>query len=231
MVSVISVVASVNSGGGKSLARPKSRTLTSSPPAASLVTNKLDGFRSRWTMFSACAAHTASQTCSRQSIAAATGSGPSRSSFSRRSWPTRYSITRYGSPDVKVPASRTRTTWALFTRAAACASRRNRATAGADDVAWLFSTLSATRSLSARWYAAITIPIPPSPTIPSTRYRSATTSPGRITIAAGASAPLRAVRDAVLRSSMADRSSLAPRNARTVSFERKARPGFVSAAP
>src|SRR5438552_2132024 len=83
----------------------------------------------------------------------------------------------YGTPFSIVPTSWTRATCSLLMRAAACASRTNRATTDGDSASVGRRNLSATRSFKCVWRAATTMPIPPTPSTLSTQYFPARISP------------------------------------------------------
>ncbi len=88
-------------------------------------------------------------------------------------------MTRNGVPSPStVPTSLTRATYSLLTRAAMRASRRKRSTASVLRLASGSRNFMATRCASPTCVAATTMPMPPSPMTSSTRYLSATRSPG-----------------------------------------------------
>lgn len=110
------------------LARPKSRTLSNSEPSGRDVTKMSRGFRSRWTIFAACASATPAMACIKYSTAVSCGSRPRSARIDPRSRPVRYSITMNGVPSGNRATSWTRTQWSPASRTAARASRRKRRT-------------------------------------------------------------------------------------------------------
>jgi hypothetical protein len=156
---------------------PKSSTLRKSSRPASDVRNRLLGLRSRWIVPPRCASARASPAWITIAAAAATGSGP-RSRRAASVSPSRYSITMYGAPGPSPTTSSTRTTCALWMRAAARASRISRRRASALGRRSGRSSLMARSSPSSRCRASTTHPIPPAPSSRSTTKRPPITAPG-----------------------------------------------------
>ena len=137
-------------------ASPKSATFGS--PSA--VRSTFAGFRSRWTMPSACAAATPRAIFSTSTAASRSGMGPPTSRRSSEP-PDRYSIAMNGPPACS-PNSYTCTTCGCFTAAITSASAQNRDTiTGRASVAR--SVFSATSRFNLRSRARNTSPMPPRP--------------------------------------------------------------------
>jgi hypothetical protein len=91
-----------------------------------VLTSTFDGFTSRWTSPSACAAASALATWAMMPIARAAGSRPERAMTSPRSWPVTSRMSMKSWPSIS-PKSWIGTMCGSVSRAATSASRRNRA--------------------------------------------------------------------------------------------------------
>jgi hypothetical protein len=113
----------------RSLAIPKSRIFTRSPPmtSASGTRNTFSGLRSRWTMPLACAAASVVAIWRARRRASRIGSGPRASRVSSDS-PCRNSMTRKALPSLWWPKSNTATMPGSTIAVAARASLKNRMT-------------------------------------------------------------------------------------------------------
>ena len=108
---------------------PKSTTFTNTSCCGTRVKNTLPGLRSRWTTPSACATASAEATCLTIGTAVSIATRLSRSRRRSRSSPSRYSITRYGTPEGVTPKSTTWTMCGCSSALVTLTSRRKRASA------------------------------------------------------------------------------------------------------
>ncbi len=153
------------SEGSSMWVRAIPKSVTTTRPLLSSIT--LSGFRSRCTTPASCAAERAAHVAWAMESARATDSAPARASNIESGSPSTYSIVRNFSPSCS-PMSKVRATLGCVTRLASFTSRLKRSSTPGTAMSSPFNILSATISSSSRSRTRYTLPIPPSPTSPST---------------------------------------------------------------